>query len=106
MRRNHFPNIHISKAEIKRQIAKHPVLCFSHKPEKCPKSILLLFHSLLAPLGEASCQTEPRVGPLGNTKSLIRGTVDQGDGGINMGRPKDIQEFTEIKKIYTVCFSS
>lgn len=56
---------------------------------KCPKSILLLFHSLLAPL-EASCQTEPSVEPSADSKRLIRGTVDREDEVTNTGGPMDI----------------
>lgn len=41
--RNDFPNIHISKVEIKRQIDKHPVLCFSHKTEKALKAFCCYF---------------------------------------------------------------
>lgn len=43
VRRNHFPNIHISEAEMKRQIAEHPVLCFSHKPENALKAFCCYF---------------------------------------------------------------
>lgn len=60
--RNHSPNIHINKAEIKRQIAKHAALLFSHKPEHALKE-LYYYLTLLAPLGEASYQTEPSVEP-------------------------------------------
>ena len=59
MRRNHFPNIHISKAEIKRQMAKHPVLLFSHKPENALKA---LFHSINT-IREVFYQYEPGVQP-------------------------------------------
>lgn len=59
MRRNHFSNIHISNAEIKRQMAKHPVLLFSHKPENALKA---LFHSINT-IRKVSFQYEPGVKP-------------------------------------------
>ena len=53
VKRNYFHNIHISKAKIKRQIDKHPVLCFSYKTENALESFLLFFYSILAPVREA-----------------------------------------------------
>lgn len=96
VRRNHFSNIHISKAEITRQMAKHAVLLFSHKPENALKAFCYYF-TLLAPLGEASYQTEPSAEPPVNSEWPIQTSYSRwGDGMTTMGQPTGIPKFTII----------
>lgn len=94
-----FLIVTLAKLSLKDKLPNTCSVLFS-QARKCAKSILLLFYSLLAPLGEASYRTLPSMEPPANSEWLIPGIVDRENGVINMRRLTDIEDLT--KKLWYI----